>query len=124
MKGFEFVDLTTNDTNVLASITGNGPRVGKYFINRSAAERLNWAVKNSVVIICDELGTMEVKSKELINSVTKLLDVQKKVIIVVRQKLQHPLTIKSRKKCRHLISLDLGNREKVNQILLAALSVE
>jgi nucleoside-triphosphatase THEP1 len=26
--GFEFIDLTTND-QVLASLTGNGPRVGK-----------------------------------------------------------------------------------------------
>jgi nucleoside-triphosphatase len=28
--GFEFIDLITNNTNVLASITGNGPKVGKY----------------------------------------------------------------------------------------------
>jgi nucleoside-triphosphatase len=28
--GFEFIDLTTNDRSVLASITGNGPKVGKY----------------------------------------------------------------------------------------------
>jgi nucleoside-triphosphatase len=27
--GFEFIDLTTNDRHILASITGNGPRVGK-----------------------------------------------------------------------------------------------
>ena len=31
--GFEFVDLITNETIVLASITGNGPKVGKYFVN-------------------------------------------------------------------------------------------
>lgn len=31
--GFEFIDLTTSDRSVLASITGNGPRVGKYFVN-------------------------------------------------------------------------------------------
>jgi nucleoside-triphosphatase len=33
--GFEFIDLNTNDTGVLASITGNGPKVGKYFIDLS-----------------------------------------------------------------------------------------
>jgi len=40
--GFEFIDLTTNDRTVLASITGNGPKVGRYFVNvtgcRFAAE--------------------------------------------------------------------------------------
>ena len=29
--GFEFIDLATNDRNVLAYTTGNGPRVGRYF---------------------------------------------------------------------------------------------
>ena len=28
--GFEFMNLATNDRDILASITGNGPRVGKY----------------------------------------------------------------------------------------------
>ena len=42
--GFEFIDLATNDRDILAFITGNGPRVGKYYVNlsgcRFAAERL------------------------------------------------------------------------------------
>lgn len=33
--GFVFIDLATNDRDVLASITGNGPMVGKYFVNLS-----------------------------------------------------------------------------------------
>jgi nucleoside-triphosphatase len=64
--GFEFIDLTTNDRNVLASVTGNGPKVGKYFVNIAgcgfAAERLTNPVRNSDVIICDEIGPMELKS--------------------------------------------------------------
>jgi len=40
--GFEFIDLTTNDRKGLASINGNSPKVGKYFVNvagcRFAAE--------------------------------------------------------------------------------------
>lgn len=67
--GFEFIDLTTNDRNVLASITGNGPKVGKYFVNVAgclfAAERLTNAVRNSDVIICDEIGPMELKIKRV-----------------------------------------------------------
>jgi nucleoside-triphosphatase len=60
--GFEFIDLGTNDRNVLASIAGNGPKVGKYFVNiagcRFAAERLRNSVRISDVIICDEIGPM------------------------------------------------------------------
>ena len=31
--GFEFVDLITNETNILAHVIGNGPKVGKYFVS-------------------------------------------------------------------------------------------
>ena len=120
--GFEFINLASNDRSVLASITGNGPKVGKYFINiagcRFAAERLTNAVRNSDVIICDEIGPMELKSKGFIDSVKNLLEVDKKVIVVVHQKLQHPLTDEFRNKSTLLINLDLKNREKVNEILL------
>jgi nucleoside-triphosphatase len=123
--GFEFIDLTSNDRRVLASITGNGPKVGKYFVNiagcRFAAERLTNAVRNSDVIICDEIGPMELKSTEFIDSVKNLLEVDKKVIVVVHQKLQHPLTYEFQNKSSLLINLDLKNREKVNEILLDTL---
>ena len=119
--GFEFIDLTTNDRNVLASVTGNGPKVGKYFVNvagcRFAAERLTSAIRNSDVIICDEIGPMELKSKEFTDFVKNLLYVDKKVIVIVHQKLQHLLTDEFRNKSSLLINLDSENRGKVNQIL-------
>ena len=119
--GFEFIDLTTNDRHILASITGNGPRVGKYFVNiagcRFAAERLTNAIRNSDIIVCDEVGPMELKSKEFIYSLKNLLYVEKKVVVVLHQKLQHPLIDEFRNKSSLLINLDLKNREKVNEIL-------
>jgi nucleoside-triphosphatase len=120
--GFEFIDLTTNDRSVLASITGIGPKVGKYFVNlagcRFAAERLKNAVRNSDIIICDEIGPMELKSGEFIDCVKNLLDVDKKVIVVVHQKLQHVVTDEFRDKSSLLINLGLENRDHVNEILL------
>ena len=120
--GFEFINLGTNDRNVLASIAGNGPKVGKYFVNiagcRFAAERLRNSVRNSDVIICDEIGPMELKSREFIDSVKDLLDVDKKVIVVVHRNLQHHLTDEFRNKSRLLINLNSENREKVKEILL------
>lgn len=79
--GFEFIDLATNGRDVLASITGNGPRVGKYFVNlsgcRFAAERLINALITSEVIICDEIGPMELISREFVDVVKNLLNTDK-----------------------------------------------
>jgi len=126
--GFEFIDLMTNDRSVLASIAGNGPKIGKYFINlagcRFAAERLSVAVKNSNVIICDEIGPMELKSREFTDSVKKLLDVDKKVIVVLHEKIQHPLTEQFKKKSSLIIDLNLENRENVIQMLVNRLLLE
>ena len=116
-------DLSTDDKSVLASLTGRGPKVGKYFVNlegcRFAAERLKDAVKNSDIIICDEIGPMELKSKEFIDSVKDLLNVDKKVIVVVHQKLVHAVTDEFRYKCSLLIEMNLQNREKIGEILLS-----
>ena len=89
-----------------------------------AAERLSSAVKNCDVIICDEIGPMELNSIEFIQSVKNLLDVDKKVIVVAHQKLHHPLINQFRNKSSLLINLNLENREKVNEILLHGLLVE
>ena len=71
------------------------------------------------IIVCDEVGPMELKSKEFIYSYSlkNLLYVEKKVVVVLHQKLQHPLIDEFRNKSSLLINLDLKNREKVNEIL-------
>ena len=126
--GFEFIDLITNDTNVLASIIGNGPKVGKYFVSfegcHFAAERLSDAMKSCNIIICDEIGPMEVKSREFLESVKNLLNVDKKVIVVIHQKLRYPIIDQIRMKSELIINLNLQNREKTNEILLHKLGVE
>jgi nucleoside-triphosphatase len=126
--GFEFIDLATSDSDILASITGNGPRVGKYYVNlsgcRFAAERLINALVTSEVIICDEIGPMELKSKELVDVVKNLLNIDNKVIVIVvmHQKLEHPLADEFRKKSSSLISINLRNREGLIKTLLDRLS--
>lgn len=67
---------------------------------------------------------MELKSREFIDSVKNLFNVDKKVLVVVHQKLQHPLAEQFRKKSSLLISPDLGNRENINEILLDRLLLE
>jgi nucleoside-triphosphatase len=125
--GFEFIDIATDDRRVLASITENGPRVGKYFVNLSgcqfAADIVTKALINSDVIICDEIGPMELKSKEFTDAARDLLKTDKRVIIVVRQKLEHALVNEFKEKSSFLISINLGNREKASELLLDRLFV-
>ena len=65
-----------------------------------------------------------IESVHFIDSVKNLLVVDKKLIVVIHQKLQHPLIDQFKKKSSLIINLDLENRAKVNQILLNRLSIE
>jgi nucleoside-triphosphatase len=98
----------------------------RVFVNlsgcRFAAERLIIALIASEAIICDEIGPMELKSKEFVDAVKNLLNTDKKIIVIMHQKLEHPLTDEFRKKSSPLININLGNRERVIETLLDRLS--
>lgn len=53
---------------------------------------------NSDVIVCDEIGLMELMSKEFIDTAKNLLKTDKNVIVVVHQKLEHSLVNEFREK--------------------------
>ena len=67
---------------------------------------------------------MELKSIEFINSAKNLLEIDKKIIVVVHQMLRHPLVEQFKNKSSLVVNIDLENREKVNEILLNRLLVE
>ncbi len=81
-------------------------------------------MKSCDVIVCDEIGPMELKSIEFISSAKNLLEIDKKIIVVVHQMLCHSLVDQFKNKSSVLINIDLENREKINEILLNSLSVE
>ena len=87
-----------------------------------AAERLISALIASEVIICDESGPMELKSKEFVDAVKNLFNTDKKIIVIIHQKLEHTLTDEFRKKSSSLININLGNRERAIETLLNRLS--
>ena len=84
---------------------------GKDYVDREgchfAVERLSAAIKNFDVIICGEIGPMELKSGELADSLQKLLVVDKIVVVVVHQKLKHPLIEQFKRKSSFTINIDL-----------------
>ena len=84
--------------------------------------RLINALVTSEVIICDEIGPMELRSKELVDVMKNLLNTDKKVIVVMHQKLEHTLADEFRKKSSSLISINLRNREGLIETFLDRLS--
>ncbi|MEE8132242.1 MAG: NTPase [Nitrososphaerales archaeon] len=120
--GFEFVDINTNETASLASIGGTGPNLGKYSIDIEgcgfAVRVLRRALVNADIVICDELGPMEFKSKEFIDCVKDMLNLDKLVIAVVHKKLKYPVIDQFREKASFMINLDIQNRNKVPYLLL------
>ncbi|MGH9922317.1 MAG: NTPase [Nitrososphaerales archaeon] len=120
--GFEFIDLSTNQKATLASTSGKGPRMGKYFVDlegcRFAVNALIEAIRKSDVIICDELGPMEFKSQEFVDCVKSILDLDKPIIAVVHKSLRHPVIDQFRNRASFSINIDLHNRNKVPDLLL------
>ncbi len=120
--GFEFIDLMTGRSASLSSTVGAGPRIGKYFVDlegcRFAADVLNDAIRNADVIICDELGPMEFRSKEFVECARQMLGLEKPVIVVVHKRLDHPLINEYRKRAIFSIDVDLQNRNKAPDLLL------
>ncbi|MFQ5970670.1 MAG: NTPase [Nitrososphaerales archaeon] len=120
--GFEFIDLTSNETATLSSTTGSGPRIGKYLVDlagcRFAVRVLKEAIESSDIIICDELGPMEFKSEEFVDCVGKMLNINKPLITVVHRRLKHPAVEQFRNKASFMINIDIQNRNKAPDLLL------
>ena len=98
-KGFKIVDLKTGKEGILARKEANftGPKVGKYTVNLEDLDEIGTnaiesALKDeSDVIVIDEIGKMELKSKNFEHAVLRALNSKKPVIGVIHRKQDHPL---------------------------------
>ncbi|MGQ9468606.1 MAG: NTPase [Nitrososphaerales archaeon] len=122
--GFELMDVASGKKGVLASIKLNtGPRLGKYRVNlvdlaEIGAKGLMNAIDFCDVIICDEIGPMELFSPEFRNAVKSIAESGKPVLGIVHKRLNDPLIqeIKS-KPFVEVIEVTYENREKLPSIL-------
>ena len=120
--GFQLEDISTHKIGILAHSQERpygAPIVGKYFVNLSDIEVIGaTAIRNAVnvadVIIIDEIGPMELKSKQFITAVELAIASKKNLIGTVHRQCAHPLvsSIKSNTNCR-LIEVNLHNRDKI-----------
>jgi len=120
--GFQLEDISTHKVGTLAHSQVNprgAPTVGKYHVNLSDIEMIGAAaIRNAVnladVIIIDEIGPMELKSKQFITVVEFALGSKKSLIGTIHCQCAHPLvsSIRSNMNCR-LIEISLHNRDKI-----------
>lgn len=94
--GFEMIDVKTGERLVLAHVRIDGARFGKYKVNIKGVEEfvprlVDRALAYSDVIICDEIGPMELLSPSFKRSVARILASDKRAIVVVHRSMKDPL---------------------------------
>jgi nucleoside-triphosphatase len=87
--GFEFVDVETRESFTLSSTRGTGPLMGKYHVNLAGIARAVSILRDTPadVIFIDELGLMELKSRDFQGIVDGLVHGSKNLVLVVHNKL-------------------------------------
>jgi nucleoside-triphosphatase len=121
--GFQLEDISTHKVGILAhlqeKLRDTRPTVGKYYVNLHDIEKIGAAaIRNAVniadVIIIDEIGPMELKSKEFNAAVEFALASEKSLVATIHRLSTHPLisSIKSNANCR-LIEVTFHNRDHI-----------
>lgn len=90
-QGFKMVDLASGDERVLASVSGKGPRVGKYHVNVKGIDeiiqRIEPSLEQSDCVFIDEIGKMELFSKNFETFVGRVFTLDKPVVAAVHRNL-------------------------------------
>jgi len=122
--GFELMDVASGRKGVLAATKLNtGPKLGKYRVNlidlaEIGAKGLVNAIDFCDIIICDEIGPMELFSPDFRNAVKAIVESGKPVLGIVHKRLNDPLIQELKSKpFVEVIEVTHENREKLPRIL-------
>ncbi|MDG6997688.1 MAG: NTPase [Nitrososphaerota archaeon] len=122
-EGFLLVNVATDESRLLASVSGiTGPRIGKYRIDLNclsvvAVSALEHARISSDIVVCDEIGPMELLSRDFREEVRlAILESYKPCVCVVHKSYSDPLIddLKKSTDARE-IELTLENRDSVTE---------
>jgi nucleoside-triphosphatase len=126
--GFVMTDLVSGFQKELASVEGEGPRMGRYRVNLKnlgefAAPAVEDAVSSCDIVVVDEVGPMELISPEFRRAVKHVADSSKPALMVIHLRMRDPLIdeIKSRDDAiAYEVTPD--NRNQLEETLLKELS--
>lgn len=116
--GFKIKALDTNEEGILAWVGGGYPRVGKYVVNvedlnRVGVSAIRRAVQSADIIIIDEIGAMEFKSREFAKGVEEALKSEKPLLATLHRRWVNKFRGKGK-----LYILTVENREKIREEIL------
>ena len=87
--GFKMIDLASGEEEILASTAGSGPTVGKYHVNVAGVDeivkRIEASLEAADFIFIDEIGKMELLSKNFDTFIDHVFSLNKPVVAVVHR---------------------------------------
>jgi nucleoside-triphosphatase len=95
--GFTLEDLSSHETGILAHVAlKEGPALGKYHVNLNDIERIavaaiKCAIARADVIIVDEVGPMELNSRQFVLAIQSALIAPKHFVGTIHKRASHPL---------------------------------
>lgn len=123
--GFELVDFATDQKGWLAHVNqSTGPQVSKYRVNLDDLDRIGvHAIRNALrdteVVIVDEVGPMELLSVAFKQVIEDVVDSQKLVLGVIHRSARDSIidSIKKRRDAE-IVEVTVGNRQKLHNVLI------
>jgi len=121
--GFSLEDINTGEKGILAHVhhrqTGPKVKVGKYIVNLADLDSIGAnSIKNArtqpdpVIIIVDEVGPMELKSKRFIEAGEESIESDKSMLVSVHQRSEHELVTRVKKEFE-MFEVTQENREEM-----------
>lgn len=86
-KGFELIDLASGEKRVMSHVSFFGPRVSKYGVRIEnidfIVEKFKDSFPQAEIVFIDELGLMELKSRDFRQLIEEIMQSEKFCIIVL-----------------------------------------
>ena len=83
------IDLASGEEEILASTSGSGPAVGKYHVNVAGVDeivqRIEASLDSADFVFIDEIGKMELFSKNFSRFIEQVFSLDKPVVAVVHR---------------------------------------
>jgi len=127
--GFALVDLA-GPRGVLASVTVSaGPRVGRYGVNVADMERIGvpalvHALDSADLIVCDEIGRMELHCPEFRRAIVRCLDSAKPVLGTIQARRNEFLDEVRARPDVELVRVAIDNRDRLPALLAERLRAQ
>ena len=127
--GFSLEDIRTGEKGILAHVhfIRPGPTVGKYTVNLTDLDRIGTqaifealARPETQVLLIDEIGPMELKSRLFVAALEKALASDKHLMLTVHQRSAHEL-VQRIKRTFQVLEVTVTNRDELPTVIMEAL---